>query len=252
MLIVERFILARLRHRRFLSLGELNEAIREVLGDLNSRLMRKLGASRREFFETIDRPALQPLPPEPYAYAEWRRCRVAPDYHIEAHGHFYSVPSRLIREVVEARITDTTIEVFHAGQRVAAHPRSALKRRHTTTPEHMPSAHRRYASWTPARMLSFAAQIGPGTAALIETIMRTKPHPEQGFRACLGILQLAKTYGEVRLEAACQRGLSIGSRNYGSVASILRNGLDRAFHEDPQPDAAPLLHANIRGRGYYH
>lgn len=183
-LIVERFILARLRNRRFLSLVELNEAIREVLGDLNARLMRKLGASRRGFFDTIDRPALLPLPADPYAYAEWRRCRVAPDYHVEVHGHFYSVPSRLIREVVEARITDTTIEIFHAGQRVAAHPRSALKRRYTTTSEHMPSAHRRYASWTPARMLSFAAQVGPGTAALVETIMRTKPHPSRG---CEGV-----------------------------------------------------------------
>ena len=250
--IVQRFILARLRNRRFLSLGELNEAIREVLGDLNARLMRKLGASRRAFFETLDRPALLALPETPYAYAEWRRCRVAPDYHVEVHGHFYSVPSRLIREVVEARITDTTIEVFHAGQRVAAHPRSALKRRHTTVPEHMPSAHRRYASWTPARMLSFAARIGPATTALIETIMRTKPHPEQGFRACLGILQLAKTYGDARLEAACQRGLSIGARTYGSIASILRTGLDRAFHDEPTAEPAPLLHANIRGRGYYH
>src|SRR3954470_13921745 len=238
-LIVQRFILARLRHRRFLSLGELNEAIREVLGDLNARLMRRLGASRREFFVTIDRPARQPLAPEPYAYAEWRRCRVAPDYHIEVHGHFYSVPSRLIREVVEARITDTTIEVFHAGQRVAAHPRSALRRRHTTTPEHMPSAHRRYADWTPVRIRSFAERVGPGTAALVETIMRTKPHPEQGFRACLGILQLAKSYGEVRLEAACQRGLTIGARTYGSIASILKTGLDRAFDETV-PDAAPL------------
>jgi transposase len=115
----------------------------------------------------------------------------------------------------------------------------------------MPSAHRRYASWTPARMLSFAAQVGPGTATLVETIMRTKPHPEQGFRACLGILQLAKTYGEVRLEAACQRGLTIGARTYGSIASILKTGLDRAFDETV-PDATPLLHANIRGRGYYH
>ena len=157
--------------------------------------MRKLGASRREFFDSIDRPALMPLPGEPYAYAEWKRCRVAPDYHVELHGHFYSVPSRLIREMVEARITDATIEVFHAGQRVAAHPRSALRQRHTTTPEHMPSAHRRYASWTPARIQSFAAEVGPGTAALVETIMSAKPHPEQGFRACLGILQLAKTYG---------------------------------------------------------
>jgi len=251
-LIVERFILARLRNRRFLSLGELNEAIREVLGDLNARLMRKLGASRREFFDTIDRPALLPLPAEPYAYAEWRRCRVAPDYHIEVHGHFYSLPSRLIREVVEARITDTTIEIFHAGRRVAAHPRSALKRRHTTTPEHMPSAHRRYASWTPARLLSFAAQVGPSTTALVEIIMRTKPHPEQGFRACLGILRLAKTYGEARLEAACQRGISIGARSYGSIASILKTGLDRGFHDTAAPDVAPLLHANIRGRGYYH
>ena len=250
-LIVSRFILARLRNRHFLSLRELNEAIRDLLSDLNARLMRRLGASRREFFETIDRPALLPLPAEPYAYAEWRRCRVAPDYHVEVHGHFYSVPSRLIREVVEARITDTSIEVFHGGQRVAAHARSATKRRHTTTPEHMPSAHRRYASWTPARMQSFAAQIGPGTAALVETIMRTKPHPEQGFRACLGILQLAKIYGDTRLEAACQRAMTIGARTYGSIASILKTGLDRAF-DDPAPEAAPLQHANIRGRGYYH
>ena len=251
-LIVERFILARLRNRRFLSLGELNEAIHEVLGDLNARLMRRLGASRREFFATIDRPALLPLPPAPYAYAEWRRCRVAPDYHVEVHGHFYSVPSRLIREMVEARITDTTVEMFHAGKRVAAHPRSAMKHRHTTVPEHMPSAHRRYASWTPARLLSFAAEVGPGTAALVETILRTEPHPEQGFRACLGILRLAKTCGEARLEAACQRGLTIGARTYGSIASILRTGLDRAFQEDPAPDPTPLPHANIRGRGYYH
>lgn len=251
-LIVERFILARLRNRRFLSLSELNDAIREVLGDLNARLMRRLGASRREFFDSIDRPALLPLPAEPYAYAEWRRCRVAPDYHVEVYGHFYSVPSRLIREVVEARITDATIEIFHAGRRVAAHPRSTLKRRHTTTPEHMPSAHRRYASWTPARMLSFAAEIGPSTTALVEIVMRTKPHPEQGFRACLGILRLAKTYGAQRLEAACQRGLSIGARSYGSIASILKTGLDRAFHDTAAPEVAPLLHANIRGRSYYH
>ena len=200
--------------------------------------------------------------------ADGRLAEGAPDYHVELHGHFYSVPSRLIREVVEARVTDTTIEVFHAGQRVAVHARSAAKRRHTTVPEHMPSAHRRYASWTPARIQSLAEQVGPGTAALVETIMRTNPHPEQGggrqgsasaargrptggFRACLGIMQLAKTYGDARLEAACQRGLTIGARTYGSIASILKTGLDRAFHEDAAPEATPLLHANIRGRGYY-
>ena len=157
--------------------------------------MRKLGASRREFFETIDRPALMPLPAEPYQYAEWRRARVAPDYHVEVHGHFYSVPSRLIRQVVEVRITQTTVEVFHRGVRVASHARSPVRRRHTTIPEHMPSAHRRYAFWTPARLLAAADKIGPSTVALCEAIMRAKPHPEQGFRSCLGILSLGRSYG---------------------------------------------------------
>ena len=151
-LIVQRWILARLRNRRFFSLAELNLAIRILVDELNARLMRKLGASRREFFDTIDRPALMPLPAEPYQYAEWRRARVAPDYHVEVQGHFYSVPSRMIRQVVEVRATENTIEVFHRGTRIASHARSGVKHRHTTIPEHMPSAHRRYAFWTPARL----------------------------------------------------------------------------------------------------
>ncbi len=252
MLVVERFILARLRNRRFFSLSELNAAIRENLDELNIRLMRKLGASRREFFETIDQPALLPLPAEPYRYAEWKKCRVAPDYHVELYGHFYSVPYRLIRQVLDARLTAATVELFHQGKRVAAHPRSPAKNRHTTVPDHMPSAHRRYASWTPAKIVSFAAEIGPAATALVETIMRAKPHPEQGFRACLGILRLARTYGVVRLEAACKRGLSIGATTYGSIVSILKNGLDRAFHEEVVAEAEPVRHANIRGQSYYH
>jgi transposase len=238
------------RDRRFFSLAELN-AIR-ILVDLNARLMRKLGASRREFFDTIDRPALVPLPAEPYQYAEWRRARVAPDYHVEVQGHFYSVPSRMIRQVVEVRATETTIEVFHRGTRIASHARSGVKRRHTTIPEHMPSAHRRYAFWTPARLLAAAEQIGPSTVALCEAIMRTKPHPEQGFRSCLGILRMEKTYGGRRLEAACRRGISIGAASYRSIASILKTGLDKAFLPDTTPDADPIQHGNIRGRGYYH
>ena len=251
-LVVERFILARLRNRRFFSLSELNAAIRESLGELNTRLMRKLGASRREFFETIDQPALLPLPAEPYRYAEWKKCRVAPDYHVELSGHFYSVPYRLIRQVLDARLTEATVELFHQGKRVAAHPRSPAKNRHTTVPDHMPSAHRRYASWTPAKVVSFAVEIGPAATALVEAIMRAKPHPEQGFRACLGILRLARTYGVVRLEAACKRGLSIGATSYGSIVSILKNGLDRAFHEEAVAEAEPVRHANIRGQSYYH
>ncbi len=251
-LIVERWILARLRNQRFFSLVELNAAIRALVEELNTRLMRKLGASRREFFESIDRPALLPLPPEPYQYAEWRRARVAPDYHVEVQGHFYSVPSRLIRQVVEVRITEQTAEVFHRGVRVASHARSPVKHRHTTIPEHMPSAHRRYAFWTPARLLAAAEQIGPSTVALCEAIMRAKPHPEQGFRSCLGILSLARAYGPPRLEAACRRGIGIGASSYRSIASILKNGLDKAFLSETAPDADPIRHGNIRGQGYYH
>jgi len=251
-LVVERWILARLRDRRFFSLVELNAAIRTLLDELNTRLMRKLGASRREFFESIDRPALMALPAEPYQYAEWRRARVAPDYHVEVQGHFYSVPSRLIRQVVEVRITQRTVEAFHRGVRVASHVRSPVQHRHTTIAEHMPSAHRRYAAWTPARLLAAAERIGPSTIALCEAIMRAKPHPEQGFRSCLGILSLERAYGPVRLEAACRRGIAIGAASYRSIASILKSGLDKAFVSDTEPEADPIQHGNIRGRGYFH
>ena len=251
-LIVERFILARLRNRRFFSLEELNQAIRELLDELNARLMRKLGASRRAFFEALDLPALKALPDEPYQYAEWKKCRVAPDYHVDLHGHLYSVPHALIREVLEARMTSTTVELFHRGKRVASHARSALRNRHTTIAEHMPSSHRRYAEWTPARIAREAERIGPSSVGLCATIMRAKPHPEQGFRACLGILRLAKSYGGERLEAACRRGLDIGATTYGSIASILKSGLDRAYREEGAAEPSPIRHANIRGGGYYH
>jgi transposase len=185
---------------------------------------------------------------------------VAPDYHIEIAGHYYSVPSRLIREIVEARITTTTVEIFHRGVRVASHAFSPVRRRHTTINEHMPSAHRRYAEWTPARMMKEAARIGPATVALFDAIMNAKPHPEQGFRSCLGILRLEKSYGPARIEAAAKRGNDIGTTTCGSITSILQHGLDRAYlHPDPgmpakpaSPDVGPIHHENIRGRGYYH
>jgi transposase len=177
--IVQRFVLARLRNRRFFSLQELNAAIRETVADLNAKIMRKLGVSRDELFAEIDRPALKALPTTPYQFAEWKKCRVAPDYHVEIADHYYSVPSRLIREQLEARITDSTIEILHKGARVASHVRSHVRRRHTTIPDHMPSAHRRYAEWTPARMMREAAKIGPATIALVAAIMKAKPHPEQ-------------------------------------------------------------------------
>jgi transposase len=252
-LIIERYALARLRNRRFFSLVELNAAIREIVADLNAKIMRKLGVSRDELLAQIDRPALKPLPTASYQYAEWKRCRVAPDYHVEIADHYYSVPSRLIREEVEARITDTTVEILYKGARVASHARPSVRHRHTTTPEHMPSAHRRYATWTPSRMMREAGKIGPATIALVEAIMKAKPHPEQGFRACLGILRLARSYGSARLEAACRRGNDIGATSYGSIKSILQHGLDKAYaSETPPVEEPPIRHGNIRGTRYYH
>jgi transposase len=251
-LIVQRFVLARLRNRRFFSLVELNTAIRECVNDLNAKVMRKIGKSRAELLETLDRPALDALPSEPYRYAEWKKCVVAPDYHIDVDKHYYSVPSRLIRATVEARITDTMVEILFKGSRIASHARSNMPYRHTTITEHMPSAHRRYAEWTPAKMMSVAAKIGPSTIALFEAIMKAKPHPEQGFRACLGILRLEKSYGAQRVEAACHRGNDIGATSYGSVVSILKHGLDKAYAQENAPEGEPIRHANIRGRGFYH
>ena len=205
--IVERFVLAKLRNRTFFSLAELNDAIRDCVAAINAKVMRRVGKSRVELLETLDRPALKALPNEPYAYAEWKRARVAPDYHIEIADHFYSVPSKLIREVVEARFTSATVEIFHKGQRIASHAFSPVRNRHSTITEHMPSAHRRYAEWTPAKMMDDAAKIGPATVALFEAIMKAKPHPEQGFRSCLGIKSLVTSYGPERVEAACRRGV---------------------------------------------
>jgi transposase len=250
--IVERFVLAKLRNQRFFSLAELNSAIRDCVMTINAQVMRKIGKSRNELLETLDGPALTALPTTPYSYAEWKRARVAPDYHIQIAGHYYSAPSKLIREIVEARITSATVEIFHKGQRVASQAFSLVRNRHTTITEHMPSAHRRYAEWTPAKMMSEAAKVGPATVALFEAIMKAKPHPEQGFRSCLGIIKLTKSYGVTRLEAASRRGNDIGATSYGSIASILQNGLDKAFATEPTPDAPPIRHGNIRGSGYFH
>jgi transposase len=252
-LVVERWILARLRNQRFFSLAELNAAIATLVADLNARPMRKLGVSRRQLFEELDQPALSSLPAEPFVCAEWRIRRVALDYHVDIDGHYYSVPHRLLREQVEARITARTIELFHKGERVAVHLRSGARGRHTTLPEHMPQAHRRHAEWTIERIGREAAGIGAATARLTALILETRSHPEQGFRACLGILRLVRTYGRDRVEAACARGLEIGARSYGSVQSILRHGLDRQpTTPSDREGELPLLHPNIRGSGYYH
>jgi transposase len=246
--VVQRWILARLRHHRFFSLGELNAAIRELTTQLNDRILRGWGTTRRQLFEEIDRPALLPLP-APYEYAEWKRCRVNLDYHVEIAKHFYSVPFQLLRQEVDARITAKTVEIFHRGKLVAAHPRSLRRHSPSTVPEHMPSSHRRYRDWTHERIQREAATIGDDTAALIELILRSRPHPEQGFRSCIGILGLQKRYGAERLDGACARALALGTRSYSSVAAILKNRQEAKPTEEERPG---MLHENIRGSDYYH
>lgn len=252
-LIIERWLLGRLRHRRFYGLGELNAAIAEMLRQLNEeRPIRRLGLTRRALFEDLDRPNLKPLPAQPYAFAEWRLRRVGVDYHVEVEDHYYSVPHRFARSEVEVRLTPQTVEVFLKGERIAAHRRSSGNHRHTTVPEHMPSSHRRYADWTLERIRREAAAIGPATAALCELILERRPHPEQGFRACLGIVRLLRPFGATRLEAAATRALAIGTLSYGSVRSILDHKLDRQAAQSAPADDAPILHPNIRGPRYYH
>lgn len=252
-LVVERWILARLRHRRFYNLADLNAAIAELLKRINEeKPLRRLGRTRRQLFEELDLPALKPLPVEPYVFAQWRVCRVGVNYHVEADKHFYSVPYRFARAEVEVRPTSRTVEIFAKGERIAVHQRGSGNGKHTTVVDHMPSSHRRYADWTIARIRRDAALIGPATTALCDLILEHRPHPEQGFRSCLGILRLARPFGVARLEAAAARAIEIGALTYGSVCSILDHKLDRQAARQRPADGTPIVHPNIRGARYYH
>jgi transposase len=249
--VVERWILARLRKRSFFSLCELNQAIRELLVWLNERPFRKLPGCRRERFEQIDRPAMKPLPLTRYEYAEWRKARVAVDYHVEVEGHYYSVPYTLVGRQLDVRLSGATVECFAGGQRVASHKKSALRGLHTTVAAHMPRAHRDYAEWTPERLVRWAAKAGEPVAEVVEQILASRLHPQQGFRSCLGLMRLGRHYGEPRLAAACRRALAVGGVGYRSVASILEKGLDREPLPEPVQTTLPLAHPNLRGPQYY-
>ncbi len=249
--IVERWILAKLRDRTFFSITELNRAIAILLVELNNRPFQKLPGTRKSVFESMDKPALKPLPNARYQFAQWKKARVHIDYHIEVDRHYYSVPYQLIKKELDVRLTVNTVECFYKGKSVASHVRSDRLGRHTSVKEHMPKNHQKYVEWTPDRMIKWAAKIGPHTAELIENVLRSRMHPQQGFRSCLGILRLGKSYGEDRLEAASKRANQIGGRSYKSVESILKNGLDRKPLPGENPSDTPIDHANIRGRTYY-
>lgn len=250
-LLAERWILARLRNRRFYSIAQANLAIRELVEAINDRPFKKIPGSRRSLFEKLDRPAMRPLPEQRYEFASWRLGRtVNIDYHVEADFHWYSVPYRLVGQRVDVRVSAGTVEVFHKHRRIASHVRSRTRYGHTTDPAHMPESHRRHAQWTPGRIISWAEKTGPATAELAKGILASRPHPEQGYRSCLGVIRLADRYGAERVEAACRRAVAARAFSYKSVESILRHGLDavpataRPLHTHPR-------HDNLRGARYY-
>jgi len=247
---VQRRILAPLRNRTFLSLGELNTAIRELLGPLNARPFQKMEGTRRSLFESLDRPALQPLPAEPYEYAEWSKTRVRPDYHVRLEEHDYSVPYQLVGEELDVRQTQHMVVFLFKDRPVAIH-RRCRGRGHTTLRGHMPAQHAQYADWDPPRLIAWSEKIGPATAQTARAML-SRAHPHQGFHSCLGLVSLARRYDAPRLEAACRRAVAIGGTTYKSLRSILEKGLDRqALSEDTPPPADPITHENIRGASYY-
>jgi len=251
--VVERWIMARLRHQSFFCLSELNVAIRRLLKDMNSRPLQRQKVSRQELFEKLDQPVLRPLPVSRYEYALWRKAKAGIDYHVEFNGRLYSIPHSLVGQTVELRITDTLVTVLYKGKQVALHQRHGPGR-FSTNPQHMPESHRRHLEWSPRRFLSWARKIGPATHTVVQHQLEDRPHLEHGYRACLGILHHARRYGNQRLEQACTRAVEIGSFTYQSITSILKTGLDQHPSSTPESVIEHKLpdHHNLRGPGYYH
>jgi transposase len=251
-LVAERWILARLRHGTFLGLAELNRAISELVTALNQRPFKKLPGSRASWFEEIDKPALRPLPTYPYEYIQLKKARVNVDYHIELDKHYYSVPFQLIRKEVELRYTPQRLECWYQAQQVALHVRSYRPGAHTTVPEHMPKSHQKHQAWSKERLLNWAATIGVATTRLVNYLLVSKPHPEQGYRSCLGLLGLSKRYGSSRLEKACERAWNLGARTRKSVASMLSHHLEEALLPQETALSPTCHHDNLRGKHHYH
>ncbi len=250
-LLAERWLIAVLRHEKFFSVADLNQALAVQLERINQRPFRKREGTRASLYALLDRPALQPLPAERYVLAEWDNVRVNIDYHVEVGRHYYSVPYQLRGEQVETRSTLHTVEIFHRGKRVASHVRSLVAYHHSTDKQHMPKSHQAHLEWPPSRLINWGKSVGQATAQLIRTVLESKPHPEIGYRACLGILRLAKVYSDSRLEAACQRALAAQACSYQSLKSILRRGLDQQPDLTPEAERSSPQHANLRGSRYY-
>ena len=247
----ERWVLAALRNHTFFSLSEFNRAVMTKMAELNDKPFQKMDGSRRSLFEAIDRPALKPLPSQPYELAEWTKARVNVDCHVQgSDNNFYSVPYQLIKQVVELKVTASMMEIIFKGKRVALHRRALGKYLYVTEPSHLPKSHQQYLEWTPERIINWAGTVGPSTAALVTEIMSSKAHVEQGYRACLGVMRLAKSYPVERMEAAAKRALACRAISYKSFKSILEKGLDQTKLPAPAPGVI-IKHENIRGSAYY-
>ena len=249
----ERRILARLRNQTFFSLAELNAAIRKCLDELNARSFQKMSGSRLLLFEELERPVLRPLPARRYELGQWSDAKANIDYHVQVDYHAYSVPYALTQKKIEVRLCAHTVELFHNGRRVAAHVRSRVRGGHTTEPSHRPKAHEKQLDWTPGRLIDWASTIGPECARAVSHILESKPHPEQGYRSCLGIMRLGRDYGDERMEAACRRALALDACSYRSIKSILKTKLDQQPlpRQDETLEAPISNHDNIRGETYY-
>jgi len=249
---VERQVMAPLRNRTFFSIAEANAAYRERLALLNARPFEKMTGSRLSLFENLDRPALRPLPARPYEFALWKRARVNIDYHVQVDYAFYSVPYQLARSEVEVRLSQGTLEIFHGGKRVASHRRTQARGEFVTAAEHMPASHRRHLEWTPSRLVSWGESVGPQTGALVAGILERRPHPEQGYRSCLGLMRLARDYSPERLEAAAGRAVTAGAYSFKAVKNILSRGLEKVTVPEQEPEGALVLfHEHLRGSDYY-
>ena len=249
-LLVQRWILMKLRNRTFFSLAELNEAIAELLDQLNQHPFRKMPGSRLSLFEEMDKPALHSLPTQPFECEEWKQATVNIDYHVSFDDHLYSVPYRFVKETMSVRATASAVEIFHRGNRVAVHVRSYHKYQYTTVVEHMPSAHRWQAEWNPARLVEWGRQSGDHVAVVMDAIMKARAHPEQGYRACLGIMRMGSKVGNIRLDAACHRAVVIGRPSYACVRTILERGQENLALPSQNTGTA-INHENVRGAAYY-
>jgi transposase len=249
---VEERVLAPLRNRQFFSLFDMNQAIRPLVAAMNQRKMQNRDHSRQDLFAQLDRPALRPLPLRRHEIGLWSHARVSVDYHISVSDRFYSVPYRLLKLQVDARTSGDVVEIFHKGERVASHIRVSQKYGYSTQNEHMPETHKTYADWTPERVLAWLQQTGEATRSVGEAILASRPHPQQGFRACFGLVRLSAQFGIGRVEAASRKAIAISSPSYTSVKAILKNNMDRLPDMPAEPAIAPIRHSNERGSKYYH